>query len=484
LTYELPYDTFGNTQISLGYGVFTGGDPTVHFANAFQNFGGAIGSGTSAAAPCGPADLQVLTGGNFTGIPACIGAQQIANATQNLGDAAAVDPNFELPSQHRYNFGVTHLTEFGNDFLSDWSIQFDFIYSDAKDAAEFLDLTLTPNGVTLPDGRPQFFAIDPLLPGCNATFNGPGQGFSNAGPDGGPCDAGGDDQDILLTNGVSGSTTSVSLQLSKLFELGSKTSMDLRLGYAYTDSEVGNPVNSSTATSGYEEVATAVINNNQLGPAVYANKHNFVLRALFDHYFFENNPTSIGLFFRRRSGNPFSFTYDNNTPTTLFGDSDNEERNLFYVPTGPTDPLVDFSSLDAAGTTQDFFNFLDATGLSRYAGTISPKNAFNEPWTSDLDVRIAQDIPLPWADHSFKVFLDIENILNLFSDSNNIQRYADIGDIQEGVPVLDAAFNGTQYVYSNFNPGNGNSAPTYNITNQRDVDDSVWRIQLGFRYQF
>jgi hypothetical protein len=168
----------------------------------------------------------------------------------------------------------------------------------------------------------------------------------------------------------------------------------------------------------------------------------------------------------------------------LFGDSDNEERNLFYVPTGPTDPLVDFSSLDAAGTTQDFFNFLDATGLSRYAGTISPKNAFNEPWTSDLDVRIAQDIPLPWADHSFKVFLDIENILNLFSDSNNIQRYADIGDIQEGVPVLDAAFNGTQYVYSNFNPGNGNSAPTYNITNQRDVDDSVWRIQLGFRYQF
>lgn len=487
LIYEMPYDKWGDTQISAGFGIFTGGDPTVHFANTFQNFGGAIGFGTAAAAPCVAADMQVLApGGGFTGIPTCIGDQQRAQAAQNTGRADAVDPNFKLPSAARWSFGISHMTDFENAFLSDWNVKFDFIYSDIKNAAEFLDLTLTPEA-TLPDGRPRFFAVDPRLAGCNATFNGPGQGFSNAGVIGGPCDAGRDDQDILLTNGISGSTTSVSIQLQKAFDFSARTSMDFRVAYALTDSKVGNPINSSTATSGFEEVATAVLNNNQLGPSLYANKHNFVLTTRFQHFFMESNPTSVSVFLRRRSGRPFSFVYDNNTPTSVFGDSDNEERNLFYVPTGANDPLVDFTQLDAQGTTQDFLDFLQRSGLNQYAGSIIPKNAFNEPWTTDMDVRIQQDIPTPWDGHTLQLFLDFENILNMFSDSNNIQRFASKGDVQEGVPVMDAALSadGSQFIYSNFNPGGrGTGAPFFDPINQRDVDDSVWRVQFGIRYAF
>ncbi len=40
-----------------------------------------------------------------------------------------------------------------------------------------------------------------------------------------------------------------------------------------------------------------------------------------------------------------------------------EERNLFYVPTGPNGPLVEFSTLDSQGTTQDFFDWMDRKGL-------------------------------------------------------------------------------------------------------------------------
>ncbi|MFT5139290.1 MAG: outer membrane receptor protein involved in Fe transport [Lysobacterales bacterium] len=488
-TYDMGFDRWGEMTLRGGYGTFSGGDPTVHFANSYQNFGGAIGFAGHFSSPCTAADLQVLSSGSFNGLPECVRTAAQNSALQNQGPVNAIQPGFEIPSQNRFNIGMSLHTESDRSFLDDWQVEVDFIYSDHRDSIEYWDLTLTPNVdsngniIILPDGRPQFNAIDPLLTGCNAVFQGPGNGFAGVTTD---CDAGGDDQDILMGNGISGDTTSISFQLAKTFDIGDKSSLNFRFGYAYTDSEVGNPVNSSTASSGYEEVAQAVINKTELGPAVYVNEHNFVIGTTFKHYFFEDHPTSIGLFFRRFSGRPISYTYDNNTATTLFGDSDNEERNLFYVPTGANDPLVDLTSLANAGTLDDFFAFLDRTGLSRYAGQISPKNGFNQEWNSDMDLRISQDIPLGDSRNSLKFFLDIENVMNMFSDNNNIRRYTNGGDIQEGVPVLDAALSsdGTQYIYSNFNPGGSNSSGTGFNPVSIDVDDSVWRIQLGLKYSF
>ncbi len=99
-TYDLPTSKWGSTQLSLGYGVFGGGDPTVHFANSYQNFGGAIGPGSDGSPACAgnPNVLQVTDGNDqFTGLPACVpqGAADAANAFQ--GTVAAVDPDFDLP---------------------------------------------------------------------------------------------------------------------------------------------------------------------------------------------------------------------------------------------------------------------------------------------------------------------------------------------------------------------------------------------------
>jgi hypothetical protein len=481
LTWDLPTGRWGETQLSAGYGVFGGGDPTVHFANAYQNFGGAIGFGASFFPPCTAADLQVTDGsGQFTGLPDCVRIAAANSANANTGAVAAVDPNFDLPANHRWSLGLSHQMESDIDFFNDWTIRADFIYTDHKNAVDWVDLRLTPNGVTLPDGRPQFFEVDPTLPGCNATFNGIRQGFSNAGTNGGPCDdTRNQNQDVLMTNGVEGSTTSVAVQLAKEFVFSDKTSLDLNFGYAYLDAEVGNPVNSSTAGSAYEEVAKITLNNNTLGPALWANKHNIVLRARFKHYFFDDHATSIGLFFQRRSGRPFSYAYEDDTVEEYFGDSDDESSVLIYVPTGPSDPLFDFSNLSASQLS-DLFAFLDESGLSAYAGSIAPKNGFNENWSTDLDIRIQQDLPI-WRDHSLQVFLDIENFLNLLSDSENIKRYADTDDIQEAVRVFEIAeFNAAaisntdQFVITRW----------YNDGTNRDVDDSVYRIQLGIRYKF
>lgn len=282
-----------------------------------------------------------------------------------------------------------------------------------------------------------------------------------------------------MTNGVEGSTHSISLQFNKEFDIGDRSSLDIGVGYAFLDAEVGNPVNSSTAGSSYEEVATAVLNNVQLGPALWANRHNFVVRARYRHEWADGYPFSVGVFLQRRSGRPFSYTYEDDTVEDHFGDSDDEERVLIYVPTGPNDPIMDFSQLSQA-EIDEFFAFLERTGLSEYAGGIAPKNGFNGPWSTDMDVRLQQDFRLFGNDgdggHVLQVFLDIENFLNIFSDSNNARRYTNTGDIQEGVRV---------YQTNEFNPNNQYEVEAvFDEGINLDVDDSVYRIQLGFRYRF
>lgn len=483
LTYELPEDSFGDTKLTAGFGVFSGGDPTVWYSNAFSNFGGGLGGGNIFGNGCTADDFNVLQGGSFTGIPQCIIAQQQAEAAAGQGRTDAIDPNFKLPSQHRYSIGLSHYTQdTGISFFDDWSVQLDFIYSDNKNSADFVDLTLTPVG-TAPDGRPIYNAIDPLLDGCNATFIGPRDGFSGVTD---ACDAGGDDQDILLTNATTGngSTKTFSAQFAKDFLLGDRTELGFQAGYAYIDAQIGNPTTSSTATSNFEELAIANLNHPVVAPSQFANTHNITIALNFKHEFIEDHPTRLGLFFRARSGNPFSYTFDGDTGEDFFGDTDDEERILFYVPTGANDPLMDLSNLDAA-TQAAFFDFLASSGLDEYAGQIAPRNAFEQPWSTDMDIRFQQEIPTPFEGHKFEFFVDFENFLNLLGSGNNIQRFADNGAVGEAVPVAPASIENGVYVLQGFNPGGASSADFgFDPINDRDVDDSVWRIQFGIRYKF
>ena len=164
--------------------------------------------------------------------------------------------------------------------------------------------------------------------------------------------------------------------------IGKDGSVDLTLGYAYTSAKDVNPTTSSTATSNFEEVTTVNINQPDLAPSQFQNNHNVTAALRVRQEFIQDLSTSFNFFLSARSGRRFSYTYDNNTPTSLFGDSDNEERNLFYVPNGVNDPLVQFAS---GFDTDGFFQFLETTGLDEYSGEIVPRNAFTNPWFIDLD---------------------------------------------------------------------------------------------------
>ena len=485
-SYDAPWNFHGTTTFRGGAGLFTGGDPTVWFSNAFTNFGSAVGSGTIFTPECsfgGGGTRQVLdANGNFTGAPQCLFDAAQAEAQANLGPVDAVDPNFKLPSIVRGSIGFTHFTDFDSSFLSDWSISMDIIHTRRRNAPDFIDLTLTPVGIAA-DGRPIFDRIDPLLPGCNAVFLGPRKGFSIPAGELAACADPDNDQDTLLTNVAgdkNGGSVTFSAQFNKQFVydvFNKPATFDFTVGYAFTKSKDVNPTTSSTAGSNVEEVALSIVNNPPLANSQFTNRHNLTMAAIFRNDFYKDFTTTLGIFFQAREGRPFSFVFDDDTTEDFFGDSDDEARQLLYVPTGPNDPLADFSNIDADDLNA-FFDFLQSSGLNKFAGEIAPRNVFRDPWFKNMDVRISQEIPTFWSGHRIELFVDIENFLNLLNDSGNVLKRFRRGDVGEGVPLaaLDpaASLASGLFVFDSVNVAGF----------RRSTNASVWAIQFGFRYKF
>ncbi len=462
LNWTMP-DSWGDTRMSFGIGVFSGNDPTVWFSNAYQNFGGAlgVGSATGFAGPttCTAADLQVLNGG-FTGIPQCVldaGQQQ---ALDTAGAVNATDPDFELPNVTRYSFGIEHNTS------NDWNLQFDLIYADMQDQVAFVDLSLDQVG-TAPDGRPTYQQVDVLRPGCNATFDGVRQGYSGVTPE---CLGG--NQDVFYTNqpGDGGHTFTASFQASKMFETNNGWNINFVGGYSYNESEIANPGTSFTAAENFRAVVATDIVNLDVGPSLRNTPHNFVLSTTFSKLIWGDNRTSITAFFQRRAGAPVSAVFSGNYAASI-GDTGGRARNMLYIPTDENDPLVNF---DAGFDVDAFFNWVDKNDLKR--GAIQKKGQLDEAWATDLDIRIQQEIPF-FGESKAKVYLDIENFLNLVNDSWGRKRYFDTQDIASAVQIVDGVIDPNDpsvYQYNSFTPPQ--TLP--------DTFDTLYRIQLGIRVDF
>jgi outer membrane receptor for ferrienterochelin and colicin len=479
LTWNLPTSVYGDTTLTAGYGRFTGGDPAVFFSNAFQNFGGTIALGDAGDSIgsndfCTGADLAgAIVGGQFQGLPTCLAQEQQARAAAFDSDVAATDPNFTPPSVDRFSLGLSHFVEgTGSSFFDGWQANVDFIYSRNRNAVDFIDLSIAQNG-TAPDGRPIFANIDPLLAGCGATLSGDLRTYNNTSA---ACFTGADvGQNIVLTNAVNGGGEAISLsaQFRKQFELTDTATMDLRLGYAFSDAEVGNAGNSSTAGSNFEEVTTSNFNNVPVANSFFNNRHNFVAGATFREEFWKDAASTLGIFFRVRTGRPLSFVYDARTSQNAFGDSDDEARSLLYIPTGPSDPLVTYApGFDQAA----FFNFIDANDLSQFAGSIAPRAAITQPTTADLDMRFTQEVPLPIKGHKLELSVNFENVLNFIGSGAGVKRFVNTSNTAEGVDVLGASIVGNQFVYDDFN--------TNAVQIFADTGDTLWRIQVGAKYKF
>lgn len=489
-TWDAPFDFGGATQFRGGAGIFAGGDPTVWFANSFQNFGGAIGETEIIPAfgsfdgDCALADLNLPQPLPASGVPSCLRIEGSNIASANLGEVQSTDPDFELPSLWRFNLGFTHNTESANELLDNWTINVDFLHTRVRNAQLFQDISIQQVG-TAPDGRPIFNNLDPQAPGCNAEFINGFEGFSNVTDE---CFATGRDDEIFLTNTDRGSSTTVSASFAKTFEaywLGDRRSaLDFQLGYAWTDVNEVHPGTSSTATSNFGNVATSNFNNLPVATGNNEIRHNITAALRFSQEFVKDYETSLNFFFQARTGRPFSYAF--NTGGFAFGDPDGgEPRSLFYVPE-INDPLVTFANGEINGNPataaqiESALNaFIDQDDcLSEARGAIISRNSCRSDWFVDLDLRFQQELPgVRTQDRSF-FFVDIENVLNLISDEANILREVPFGTAGYTAPIVDTEIDAATntFVYNSF----------FSDASEQDriVDASVWQVQIGFRYEF
>lgn len=478
---------FNRSKLTGGVGIFSGGDPVVYFSNAFSNNGfstgfGALNNATCAAvnAPAGPVD--VIVDGKFTGFPDCARQAGSDQAKRGLADLQSTDPNFKNPSVLRANLGFETNLGDGDGFFSGWNLKLDYIYSNFRDTLNFVDLSQTPNpalglsGFTV-DGRPIYRAIDPTAAGCAAQLQGSGgtppvyTGVTAA------CFATGRDDEIQLTNGPSFDSHVASLALSKRFDRGMFTeggSLNIAVGYAFTDSNDARNNGSATANSSYDITAAFDRQAPDVSTALTESRHNFTLALNLKEQFFGEYDTSMGLFFSARSGRPYSLTFNNGA---VFNDlASGNDNALLYIPTGITDPNISPTSNAAAVTS--LLNYLGTTNCKFTPGESIKRNSCRNDTVFDLDLRFGQELPGPGrlfgVEDKLELFADFDNFLNFIDSSENVFRRR--GGNAGLVTLVDGGVDSQgRYIISNFNPDDENSI---------GFSSSVWRIQVGVRYKF
>jgi outer membrane receptor for ferrienterochelin and colicin len=466
-----------------GVGVFAGGTPDVFVSNSFSNTGQLtnaidIQRNTSAAGcntfPAGltPAQQLAFCNAALTNVNGRTFDPQVTNfLATNTGSLAlapvnAIDPDIDVASQLRATVSVNYEADLGA--LGDgWLLGFDLLYGNVINAYQFTDLRSVVIG-TLPDGRPRY------------------------GPVGGVAST---NQDLLMTNSSRGRSYIGVVRVSKNWDNG------IGMDFSYTRSDVKdtNAITSATAGSLYSNNAFADPNRAAYGRSIYEIRDHFKLRLDYNRAFFGDYRTRFSLFGEHRSGRPYSITSFDPTSGRLAvtGTVGNAARNLLYIPNAGSDPIVEFGSTTTAGVVTQtaaqaqtqFNNLVDVLGLERYRGRIVPKNSQRSPDVFRVDLHLSQELPAPGIDQilpraRFKVFADIENVLNLIDSRYGALRQvsfpqtATLVNIQcltaAGVVNTASTQQCARYRYSNV------QNPPENVVARQ----SLYQIRIGARLEF
>ncbi len=486
-SYDLgDFALFSRSELRGGVGIFSGGDPLVWFGNAFQGDGRGYAEGNTGSSLCPAGPIDVVVGGTFTGVPTCFRQDGIDRAAAGLGDTQSIDPNIKVPSVLRANLGFSSGLDFApSGFLSNWTINLDYIYSKFDNPYTIVDLSQVPNiakgldGFSI-DGRPIYAAIDPTRTGCDATlvdtYPPTYTGVSAA------CFGTSRDDELMLTNSDSYDSHIASAILAKRFNGGIFTeggSVDFSLGYAFTGASDRRNMYSSTAGSNYDRTAAFDLQAPAESRGFFASRHNITVRTSFREEFFDDLSTRLSATFVARSGRPYSITF---TGSGVFNDSSSGSDNaLAYIPTGVNDPNV--SPLSDSGAVADFASWAAAQDcVADYIGRSIERNTCDNDWYYDLDLSFSQEIPGPGRffgrNDRLKLFASMDNFLNFLDSSWNIQRRRDYSGLQDVASSGGVDAQG-RYIIQSFRGGDA-------IANDAfvNVSSSLWRLKIGVSYDF
>jgi hypothetical protein len=471
------WDARDDLTIRGGVGLYSGGNPNVWLSNAYSNDGftavqveedqcegSLVGTGDCLE------DLNIVPDEGLHTIPLGVDGNgrpgydaptalidfvqnSVANSSVN-----GIDPGFKVPKAWKYSLGATWAFDAGP--LGDgYVLNSDVIFTQAEDSAIYRDDALVQID-TAPDGRPIYTRVDKAADPICATD--PTSNWAT-------CSASRlFNQDFILDNVISdGEGFAFSATLHKDHDFG----LSWLLGYAYVESEEVSPMTSSVAFSNFFNIATSDLNNPGVARSNYEIPHRFLLNLSYEKEFFGDLTTRFTLYGQANKGRPYSAVFGSDEMFfcgPFFCPSNS--GSLLYMPTGPSDPLVQFDDeFDQAG----FFAWAEENGLTRYGGQIVPRNSIDGEWWNKFDLRISQELPGFSSDHSALLWINFENIGNMLNDDwgvlkeRSFPRRADVVD-------AELSDDGSQFIFTDY----------FSQDVSRVTRASLWRIRMGFTYRF
>ncbi len=431
------YDVHGDRSVQLrgGVGVFTGRVPFVWIGNVISNpgFNPNI-DGTTVTREGESEDPTNINGG-----------QEANTVLQGSFDLNAMVDDFKWPQTLTVNLAVD--AELPRGILG----TLEFVYGKDINSIYVRNADLKTPSRTLSDGRPYYggFGFNEL----NEAFP-----FEGAGV-------------FVIDNQSKGYNYSITAQARKQFDNGFNASA------AYTFMEAKNLFKSTEIASVLwaESPNEGDPNNPRVSNSEFGNRHRIIFGGTYTRQWKGRYATHIGVFaevaegntFLGGGGNRYSFTYSGDVNGDGWGGND-----LIYIPTGAGD--INFvNASDGAA----FDSFIDQDDyLSEHRGEIAERFGAVNPWFTDIDLRIMQDIGFTanGKPQRIQISLDIQNVGNLINSEWGVRKVA---DPRATSPLILDHFNSS-------------GEPVFNFTGVKDtyVDNvslfSRWQMQLGVRYIF
>lgn len=422
----------GKQQVRGGVGIFAGRTPYVWISNAFANTGV-----ESLALSCFPPACTTTFNPNVD--------QQPKDFPPGTGAFSIdlIDPDFEFPRVLRATLGY--------DRELWWGIRgsAEVLWSQTQEDVFYYNVNRKPTGAfNALDGRPLFTRVN--------------TGIADA---------------IQLSNTSTGEEITATLQLNRPFANG----LLIGANYAWQDAKSAFDATSSRAISNWQFRHTkGDIFEQDLSRSAFEVEHRMNVSASYN---FATGPLShtIGFFYNLQSGRPYSIMMSASGAPDMNADG-YTTNDLLYIPAAGQNVVYQYSNGSTAASpegvtpAQAFANYLSFLGIDPAEGRILDRYEFNEPWTRQMDLHYAVEVPITMF--RTELTFDVNNFLNIFDkDAGKVKFVSN----QNTTPV---SYRGTdsqgRHIYREAFSGAWAAASQFNIADTR----SRWQARVGVRVSF
>lgn len=366
-------------------------------------------------------------------------AQPVAGPTNSLRESmeiVVVSPGFVLPQEVRWTLAM--------DLVLPWNLvaSFETVYSRTLNGVAFRNINLKALGTFRYSG-PEI--VTQGSGDARVIFKRDDDRFTDA---------------MLMSNATDGSTTFLTFQLEHR-----PAGNGLFASLAYSMGSMQD-INSGAWDNAYDQwrYNPAIQPNEQeLNFSNFDRTHRIMTAFSYQHEWWSGAPTTIGLIYTGVSGTPYSYVYDGD----MNGDGESF-NDLFFIPGQYSEIKLYDDEGNQLLFTDDAYNQLfkfiaEDEYLSTHRGRVAERNGARTPWIHQLDLRVAQCVPLA-GNHRLEVSAEVLNMLNLLKASWGLVQTVP----NHVVPILRPGFH--------WAPRTSPWVPEPLL--------SRWRLRLGLRYSF